>query len=170
MQSAIFGPPFWMTIHLISFNYPVEPTEAQKKDYSDWLRLSGKVLPCRYCRENVAANVEAAGFDWGCMASRDTFARFCYKLHDNVNRMLNKSSPPFEEIRSKYESFRARCLTAREAGQLHAEEKELGCLRPTHDGEKGKCHISIVPHSSSEPSFKIDDKCQPQGPQGRSVT
>lgn len=30
MQTAIFGPVFWTAIHLVSFNYPLNPTNEQK--------------------------------------------------------------------------------------------------------------------------------------------
>ena len=33
MMTSIWGPPLWHSLHTISFNYPVQPTETQKKDY-----------------------------------------------------------------------------------------------------------------------------------------
>lgn len=163
MQSAIFGPAFWMTIHITSFNYPVEPTEEDKKNYSNWLMSIGKILPCRYCRENFPKNIEAAGYNYDtCMKSRDSFSKFCYELHDVVNKMLKKTSPPFEEIRSKYELFRAKCLSKEETNKLNREKKELGCIRPIHSGAKGKCVISIVPQDYSSNHFIVHEKCKPE--------
>ena len=31
MLTYVWGPPMWHTLHTISFNYPVKPTETQKK-------------------------------------------------------------------------------------------------------------------------------------------
>ena len=161
MQSAIFGPAFWLTIHITSFNYPVNPSKQNKKDYYNWLMTIGNILPCKFCRDNFPKNLKAAKFSWKVMDSRDTFSRFCYDLHDAVNCMLNKSSPPFEEIRDRYESFRARCLSEKEKQKMLAVQNELGCVRPTHSGAKGRCTISIVPHNSLVPTFNIDENCCP---------
>ena len=120
MQTAIWGPATWLMIHACAFNYPVEPTPEDKSNYSRWLYSLGSVLPCRYCRENFAGNLRAAGMSAGVFESRATFSRFCYNLHDQVNVMLMKEkSPPFEVIRDRYEAFRARCLSDAPPLTLH---------------------------------------------------
>lgn len=161
MQSAIFGPAFWMTIHLVSFNYPNEPTDEDKQNYATWLMSIGKVLPCKYCRLNFEKNMQSAGFNESCMQSRYAFSRFCYDLHCTVNKMLNKTSPSFEEVRSKYEMFRAKCLSDEEKQALAQENKELGCIRPKHNGSRGKCLISIVPQDGKTSNILIHEKCMP---------
>lgn len=161
MQSAIFGPAYWMSIHITSFNYPVTPSLEDKKNYKNWLLSIGNVLPCRYCRENFTKNLESAGFNDSCMNNRDSFSRFCYNLHDCVNNMLGKSSPSFETIRDKYEVLRAKCLTDEQKEELSKSNKELGCIRPLHKGERGKCVITIVPQNSEVENFNIDKKCMP---------
>jgi len=170
MQSAIFGPPFWMTIHMASFNYPVNPTNEHKQNYLNWLLSFEHILPCRYCRENFPQNLKASGFDFNvtplwknkCMESRHEFSYFCYTLHDSVNKMLKKTSPSFEEIRDRYESFRAKCLSDHEKRKLKQKDKELGCIRPYHNGERGKCVISVKPINSNIPNFTIDAACKPR--------
>ena len=165
-QSAIFGPPFWMTIHLVSFNYPVQPTEEDKKNYSQWLHSMGKVLPCKYCRDNFEKNMKHAGFNASCLDSRFAFSTFCYDLHCSVNKMLGKESPSYEDIRSKYEIFRAKCLTNEQKAELQLNNKELGCIRPVHNGYRGKSVINIVPNTSdhvkSTCHIIVDEKCKPK--------
>lgn len=164
IQSAIFGPAFWMCIHLTSFNYPVEPSESDKLNYHNWLMAIGNVLPCKYCRENFAKNLQNAKYSESSLKSRATFSRFCYDLHCVVNTMLDKPpSPCFEEVRRKYEMFRAKCLTEEQKSTLMSENKELGCIRPVHNGARGKCIINIVPtneHAQSE-NIIVDDRCKP---------
>ena len=36
-------------MHSVSFNYPEHPTEQQRKDYIDFFRVIGKVVPCPSC-------------------------------------------------------------------------------------------------------------------------
>jgi len=162
MQSAIFGPAFWMTIHITSFNYPVNPTQKQKEDYANWLWAFGNILPCRYCRDNFEINMKQACFDFEkSMQSRHTFSKFCYDLHDSVNKMLNKQSPPFHEVRDRYESFRAKCLTESEKIKLESQNMKKGCIRPDHNGKAAKCTIKIIPRDSNTPTFQVDQECCP---------
>ena len=161
MQSAVSGPPMWMGIHLIAFNYPVAPSEADKQHYKEWLWSVGHVLPCRYCRENFAKNMASANFNDDVMQSRATFSRFCYDLHDNVNCMLGKTSPPYEDIREMYELMRARCMTDSEKQASARSSKELGCIRPSHTGSRGKCVLQIVPYDTDCQGLSVDRACQP---------
>ena len=163
MQSAIFGPPFWLTIHITSFNYPTHPTEDQKKQYSTWLWSYGNILPCKYCRENFSQNMKNAGFNFEeTMKSRHSFSRFCYDLHDVVNTMLKKTSPPFEQIREQYEAFRAKCLSETQKKVMENMQMEKGCIRPHHNGKAAKCLIKIVPKESEEENFQIAKECCPR--------
>ena len=44
------------------------------------------------------------------MKSRYTFSKYVYNLHEVVNTMLNKKSNlSYDEVRERYENFRARC-------------------------------------------------------------
>jgi hypothetical protein len=160
MQSAIFGPAFWFTIHITSFNYPVNPSEVDKKNYDEWLRSIGKILPCSYCREKFQSNLELAHYTKKSLESRDSFSRFCYKLHCIVNNMLGKSSPTFKEVRCKYEMFRAKCLTKEEKNSMQHTE---GCVRPYHNGERGKCLIKIVPSKQEcGENIHVHTNCKPK--------
>ena len=33
MLTTVWGPAMWHSLHTISFNYPVKPTQKEKKDY-----------------------------------------------------------------------------------------------------------------------------------------
>ena len=165
MQTAIWGPVFWTSIHLVSFNYPVGPNdESVRTQYKEWLLATGKVLPCRYCRENFNKNLEAAlrgrTLD-DVLLSRDSFSRFCYDLHEEVNRMLNKpTTRSFEEVRDMYEGFRSRCLTTEQERELLRAQSEKGCVVEKHVGTKGKCKISIVPRDEVCEGLSVAEQCQ----------
>ena len=160
MQTAIFGPLFWGAIHMVSFNYPVNPTDEHKKAHYDWIMATGNVLPCRYCRENFKENMKCVSTS-SDYDSRDNFSRFCYRLHKQVNEMLKKNNTPtFEEVRDMYEGFRSRCLTSEQKAKLEKDNKELGCVLPKHDGTKGKCVITVVPRDTITETFRVDEKCK----------
>ena len=128
MMTAVWGPALWMSMHTISFNYPVQPREQDKRTYARWLCSTGKVLPCGYCRRNFEKNLRAAGFfekSPSPFENRESFSRLVWRLHDEVNKMLGKPpSPSYEEVRQQYESFRSRCLT--KAEEVASSEKAAG--------------------------------------------
>lgn len=163
MQSSIFGPPLWHTLHIMSFNYPTNPTPAQKKYYMDFLLSLEHVLPCVYCRNNFKKNLKAAKFNSGVMKNRHTFSYFIYNLHNCVNKMLKKNvNISYEEVRDRYEHFRSRCdekETKRAIEKAQKEKKkEIGCDKSLY-GKKSKCVLRIVPKSSQAKSFVVSKKC-----------
>jgi len=49
MLTTVWGPSMWHFLHTMSFNYPGEPTDEQKKHYMDFILNLRNVLPCKYC-------------------------------------------------------------------------------------------------------------------------
>ena len=54
--TTVWGPSQWHMLHTISFNYPVNPTNQQKKDYRNYVLSLQNVLPCGACRKNLKTN------------------------------------------------------------------------------------------------------------------
>jgi hypothetical protein len=120
----------------MSFNYPVSPDAKQRRQYAAYIRSMGNVLPCGTCRQNYADNLCAAGFGPAVLRDRDSFSRFVYRLHDEVNKLLGKKSPTFESVRDLYEGFRAKCK--------HTPGSHEGCIEPETHRRKARCRLLIV--------------------------
>lgn len=168
MQSSIFGPPIWYSLHMISFNYPVKPTEQDKKNYMNFLLSFEHTLPCVYCRTNFQANLKKANFSITSMKNRDSFSRFVYKLHNCVNEMLGKKVQiSYEEVRDRYEHFRARCDEKESKKKILEDQKKLsktgkkekGCEDALY-GTKSRCVLRIIPKNSKKETFGIESKCK----------
>ena len=164
MMTKIWGPAMWHYLHTMSFNYPVNPTNGDKKNYRDFIINLKNVLPCKYCRINLSNNFKKKPIQMCHMKSRDTFSRYIYELHETVNKMLNKKSNlTYCEVRERYEHFRSRCtnekpkvFTFKKTTTLKKREK--GCTEPLY-GKKSKCVINIVPQEDRTATFKINKKC-----------
>jgi hypothetical protein len=164
MMTKIWGPAMWHYLHTMSFNYPVNPTNEDKKNYRNFVLNLKNVLPCKYCRINLSNNFKKKPIQMCHMKSRDTFSRYIYELHETVNRMLNKKSNlTYCEVRERYEHFRSRCtnekpkvFTFKKTATL--KKKEKGCTEPLY-GKKSKCIINIVPQEDRTATFKINKKC-----------
>jgi len=163
MLTSVWGPGMWHYMHTMSFNYPVNPTETDKRNYKDFILNLKNVLPCGKCRANLRKNFKRLPLTMKDMKSRETFSRYIYNLHELINKMLNKSSGlSYEDVRERYEHFRARCVqplskinykTCRRTKKI-----ESGCTEPLY-GEKAKCVLKIVPHDEKCDTLQIDSKC-----------
>ncbi len=170
MLTSVWGPAQWHFLHTMSFNYPVHPTKADKQHYRDYVYNLRYVLPCKYCRINLANNLKKKPLLMCHMANRGTFSRYIYELHELVNKMLGKTSKlSYCDVRERYEHFRSRCTderphiftfkrTTSQAPSKTRKKREKGCTEPLY-GKKSKCVINIVPQEDKSATFQMDKKC-----------
>jgi hypothetical protein len=165
MMVKIWGPLQWTFLHTMSFNYPVHPTIEDKKHYRDYVLNLQYVLPCKYCRINLANNFKKKPLQMCHMENRETFSRYIYELHELVNKMLKKKSHlTYCQVRERYEHFRSRCTEEKpkifkfQKTKTLKNKKEKGCTEPLY-GKKAKCVINIVPIEDKSATFKMDKKC-----------
>lgn len=128
--SATFQP-FWFTMHMNSLNYPLNPTKEQKALFSTWFVSSLKVMPCDICVKNALNLLTTLEFDpHSDLESRETFAKFVYLFHEEVNKQLGKQTSviSFQEVNDYYEELRA------------SDCSSDSCTRPT---SMPKCIIKI---------------------------
>jgi hypothetical protein len=165
--TTVWGPMMWSYLHTMSFNYPVNPTADDKKHYRDFIISLQYVLPCKYCRMNLANNFKKNPIQACHMENRNTFSRYVYDLHETVNKMLKKKvNLTYCEVRDRYENFRARCTQETPTvfsfkkiqDTTDAKKPEKGCTVPLY-GKKSKCIIKIVPQEEKQETFQMDKKC-----------
>lgn len=156
MMTTIWGPGLWHALHTISFNYPINPTSKDKKHYRDFILQLKYVLPCGKCRENLLKNFKKLPLTYKKMESRATFSKYIYDLHELINKMLHKTSNlSYDEVRDRYEDFRARCKSEKEIKINSKILKENGCVEPLK-GKKSKCVLKIVPENDKCDTFQIN--------------
>jgi len=169
MLTSVWGPPMWHFLHTMSFNYPVNPSQEDKKHYKDFMNNLQYVLPCKYCRINLTNNFKKKPLQMCDMANRETFSRYVYELHELVNKMLKKNSHlSYCDVRERYEHFRSRCTEEKprvfnfKKTNINTKnktlKKEKGCTEPLY-GKKSKCVINIVPIENKTATFQMDKKC-----------
>lgn len=163
--TTVWGPAQWHMLHTISFNYPVKPTEEQKRQYRNYVLSLQNVLPCGACRKNLKTNLRHLPLKMSDMKSRETFSKYIYNLHELVNKMLKKKSNlTYCDVRERYEHFRARCVDEKPKVFKYSEiktrknKKEKGCTEPLY-GKKARCILNIVPQEEKGQSIQIDKKC-----------
>jgi hypothetical protein len=152
MLTSIWGPAMWHYLHSMSFNYPTHPTKQQKEEYKNFVLSLQHTLPCRKCRENLEKNFKELPLKQEHLKNRDTFSKYIYDLHEVVNKMLGKKSGlTYDDVRERYEHFRARCIKDQ-------NNSEKGCAKPIY-GKKSKCILKIVPQDTKCETFEVDEQC-----------
>jgi hypothetical protein len=165
MLTTIWGPSLWHTLHVMSFNYPINPTAKNKKDYKRFVNCLRCTLPCGKCRKNLKKNLKDLPLRNKDLKNRERFSRWMFNLHEMINTMLKKKSGlTYEVVRDRYEHFRSRCTDDKNKTRKNKTrkkkciKKEDGCIVPLY-GKKSKCLIRIVPNDSKAKTLKIDKKC-----------
>ena len=168
MLTTVWGPTLWHSLHTMSFNYPVHPTKEQKQQFKTFIFSLRHVLPCGACRKNLVSNLEKVPLTAYALTNRNTFSRWLYRLHEQVNDMTGKDKNTrltYEEVRDRYENFRARCSlsgdTKAKPKQKTTTKIEDGCVEPLY-GVKSKCIIDIVPRDGTDygPTLTLDPRCK----------
>lgn len=167
MLTTVWGPSLWHYLHTMSFNYPVKPKISDKLNYMRFIKLLKHVLPCYYCRINLRKNFKYLPLTMKCMKNRETFSLYLYNLHEHINKMLGKTSNlTYEDVRERYEHFRARCTHKNVKDKIFkyrktskTKKKERGCTQPLY-GEKSKCIIKIVPQRFKCKTFQMNKTCK----------
>lgn len=162
--TSVWGPPTWHLLHTISFNYPINPRQEQKKQYRNFVLSLQNVLPCGACRKNLKMNFQHLPLTMKEMKNRDSFSRYIYNLHELVNKMLHKKSNlTYCDVRERYEHFRSRCSDEKpkvytKTLKNRQKNKEKGCTEPLY-GKKARCILKIVPQEEKGQTMQIDKKC-----------
>ena len=140
MVTAIWGPSAWFFLHIITFNYPINPTEDDKLNYYNFFYNLQFILPCGKCRINYQKNIneEDTKLSLSTFNDRETLKMWLYKLHNKVNLLTHKNvNIKFDEVNKKYEQYRAICDSS---NKLH-----VGCTTPQYKKLNGKtCEIKII--------------------------
>ena len=110
MDAAFWGPHAWEFLHSVTFDYPEEPTDKDKKEYAEFFHSIKNVLPCVWCRKHYKEGIEEIMPIEPHLVSRDELTRWLVDFHNSVNKRLNKPLMPYKAVYEKYESLRAsRC-------------------------------------------------------------
>lgn len=165
MLTSVWGPSLWHYLHVMSFNYPINPTQIQKQKYKQLLLNFQYTLPCKYCRMNLKKNFKKFPLIDKIFENRNNFSRYIFNLHEQINKLLGKDSGlTYCEVRDNYEHFRSRCTIDKPKlfnytkKNKELKTKEKGCTTPMY-GKKSKCIIKIVPQEEKCKTFNIDKRC-----------
>ena len=52
MDPSVWGPHAWFFLHTVTFTYPKNPTELDKRHMYDFFTKLQYILPCEMCKQH----------------------------------------------------------------------------------------------------------------------
>jgi hypothetical protein len=106
MNTSEWGKPFWRALFFAAAGYDLNETPRPLKDkqYENFFRSIGDVLPCRYCRLSYKEFFEALGFKRYTQLPSCGIVRFVYDMKNMVNNKLWTQEE--KALRNEYDQLR----------------------------------------------------------------
>lgn len=104
MNSKIWGKHAWIFLHSITFAYPDNPSEEDKRNYKNYFESLQNVLPCDVCKINYKNNIKKIPIT-EYLDSKTELISWLVKIHNEVNKELGKKHYSGKEVLKYYEKL-----------------------------------------------------------------
>ena len=101
MDPKIWGPFLWYILHIISFNYPIHPSYADKRIYHDFYVNFKDLIPCATCRKHYNQHLHINPIT-PALDNRSDLVKWVIQTHNLVNISLGKPTMTVEEVLTAY--------------------------------------------------------------------
>ena len=114
MNQNVWGPHMWFTLHSITFNYPIKPTNDDKNNYKNFFIYLQNVIPCNICKKNYIRHLKEYPLD-NNLNSRVDLVKWMINLHNAVNGETGKKILSYDNVIKKYEdAYQSRNLLSKD--------------------------------------------------------
>ena len=100
-NNNIWGPPAWTFLHTVTYNYPENPTDDDKRNFYNFFMSLQHVLPCNKCKAHYQQNIQKYDLSES-LDSRENLVKWLIDLHNDVNRDNGKPVWSYSEVYNKY--------------------------------------------------------------------
>ena len=136
MDTRFWGPDGWLILHTTMYNLPKKMTEIEKKKLTKFIKLTSKILPCKYCRISMSKYIKSLPIEKH-VTSKEKAIKWIYKLHNKVNNKLRKqgycitTNPTQNQVNDTYKDIHR---SLEQSGSFILENMD----RETEQTHKGK--------------------------------
>ena len=96
---------YWKCLHFLSFIYPDEPSDNNKKEIKKLLsKMKADGISCPQCRQHFINYLQKLNID-EIVKSKDSLFNFFVDLHNSVNKKLGKGVLNYEKVRELYKDL-----------------------------------------------------------------
>jgi hypothetical protein len=102
MNQNIWGSHMWFSLHTITFNYPLNPTQEDINNYKNFFINLKHVIPCSICKKNYIRHLNELPID-NVLNSKKKLVYWLIDMHNMVNGEIGKKIWSYDEVIKKYE-------------------------------------------------------------------
>lgn len=85
MNPKIWGRPGWTFLHLVTCEYPDNPTDQDKINYKQFFTDVQYILPCSKCKNHYASNLQKYPITENVLKDRYSLMNWLIDVHNQVN-------------------------------------------------------------------------------------
>jgi FAD-linked sulfhydryl oxidase len=104
MNPEVWGPHLWFVLHTLSFNYPYEPTEDDKKKMINFIHALSEIIPCGKCQRHFKQNLEKLPIEQH-LENKKQFVEWVIQMHNFVNEANGKRIYSYDEVIQLYLNY-----------------------------------------------------------------
>lgn len=99
-----WGPVAWYFFHIISFTFPLEEEEINKKKhfYIEFYNIISNLLPCITCQNHYKHILKAKPVNINTITKRDDLIKWVLNTHNVVNIITGKQKYNLDRLLSLY--------------------------------------------------------------------
>lgn len=101
IDSTIWGPPFWKTLHTICHHYPLQPNSIMKKKIYDLFHNLPVFLPDHDIGDKFNEILDQYPMK-PYLDTRDALCKWIHFIHNQINIRLNKPQLSYKEYIKLY--------------------------------------------------------------------
>ena len=102
MNQNIWGPHLWFSLHTISFNYPLKPSDTDKENCKNFFTTLQHVIPCSVCKKNYMRHLKELPIEKH-VENRKALVYWMIDMHNLVNGEIGKKILSYDVVIKKYE-------------------------------------------------------------------
>lgn len=116
MDTTVWGPPFWFTLHTICLNYPEKPTYIERQQHLLFFESLKTILPCSICRNHYKKFLQDQPIS-PYLDNKSSLKRWILDCHNNVNKIngkkiwtIKESDDYYNNIYNNKENFKCKFI------------------------------------------------------------
>ena len=102
MHPKVWGPPTWIFLHSVTFNYPDNPTDIDKEIHRSFFHSLENILPCQKCRNHYKKNIQNYPIK---LNSRKELIQWLIDVHNMINKENGKPILSYDDVINEYKEL-----------------------------------------------------------------
>lgn len=101
LDPTIWGKHYWFFLHTVAYKYPEFPNAITKRKYYDLINNFPLFIPDEEMGDRFASLLDKYPVT-PYLDTRESFIRWCWFIHNKINRILEKEEIEFYESIERY--------------------------------------------------------------------